>query len=235
MDSYTIEPIAYIHNNYKDKFGIPRQSNLARTTPSEIIFTNKFRDENLFRGLSDYSHIWLLWIFSKSNKKTAHTATVRPPRLGGNKRVGIFATRSPYHPNRLGLSCVKIESIEKRDNVGTVIKVRGADLLDGTPIVDIKPYLSFTDSHADAICGFADECKEYSLDVAVCEGAHLELLSDEEKNEIFDMLKNDPRPSYQNFSDRIYAFFYSDFEIKFKCDGEKIYLLSVEKSKECKE
>lgn len=232
MDLYTIEPIAYIHNNYKNKFGIPRQSNLARTTVSEIVFTEKYKDDNFFRGLSGYSHIWLLWIFSKANENVSHSATVRPPRLGGNKRVGIFSTRSPYHPNRIGLSCVKIEKLEKRENIGTVIMVRGADLLDGTPIVDIKPYLSFTDSHPEAVCGFADEYKEYSLEVEVSENASFDLLTQEEQNEVVDMLKNDPRPSYQSSTERVYAFFYSDFEIKFKCDGKTIYVLSIEKAKE---
>ena len=224
---YTIEPIAYIHNEFKSKFGIPRQSCEESKMISEIIFDEKYKDDNSLRGLEDYSHIWLLWIFSESDSNKKWSPSVRPPRLGGNKRMGVFATRSPYHPNRIGLSCVKIESIEKKDNCGTVIKVIGADLLDGTPIIDIKPYLTFTDSHPDAICGFADVTKNYSLDV-VFENEFSDIPGETLEN-IKVILKQDPRPSYQNDKERVYGFEYSDYEIKFTVDQNILTVTSISK------
>ena len=228
MEGYKITPIATIHNNFKDKFGIPRQSNLDCGQVSQIVFEKAYRDDNSLRGLEDYSHIWLLWIFSETKGDKDWSPTVRPPRLGGNKRMGVFSTRSPYHPNRIGLSCVKIASIEKTKNDGTVINVIGADLLDGTPIIDIKPYLSFTDSHPDAKCGFADEVAAYELLVEISEIIKQSIDSDD-LSEIISILKQDPRPSYHDDTDRIYGVRYSNYEIKFKVNEDILSVISIEK------
>ena len=215
--NYTVEPIAYIHNNYKEKFGIPRQSGLENETVSEIVFCEKYRDDNSLRGLEGYSHIWLLWIFSESESSKEWSPTVRPPRLGGNKRMGVFSTRSPFHPNRIGLSCVRISSIEKTKDNGTIIKVTGADLMNGTPIIDIKPYLSFADSHPEAECGFADEKKDIVLDVLF--EADISDIPESTKNAVTVMLRQDPRPSYQDDESRIYSMSYGEYDIRFSVDG----------------
>ena len=225
--SYTIEPIAHIYNNYNDKFGIPRQSGLENETESEIVFCDKYRDDNALRGLEGYSHIWLLWIFTQVDSKKDWSPTVRPPRLGGNKRMGVFSTRSPFHPNRIGLSCVKIKSIEKTRNNGTIIKVTGADLLCGTPIIDIKPYLSFTDSHPNARCGFADEVYHFELDIDF--EADTKDLPKDVFEAITEMLKQDPRPSYQDEPQRVYGMNYSCYEIKFRVNGKKLTVTEIKK------
>lgn len=228
MQSFTIEPIATIHNDYKDKFGIPRQSGLFDDSFSTIVFEPKYRDENALRGLEGYSHIWLLWQFDRNNSDKGWSPTVRPPRLGGNKRVGVFATRSPYHPNGIGLSCVKLVSIEKDKENGIVLMVSGADLLDETPIIDIKPYLSLPDSYPDAKCGFADDVCEYELNVNVktdTKGIPPEVLC-----HITEILKQDPRPSYQNDAERVYGMNYGEYEIKFQVSNKELFVLSIEKS-----
>ena len=160
-----LKPIAKINSDFTTKFGIPRQSGLVKSQLSTIVFEPEYRDANALRGLEEYSHIWLIWGFSEV-KMEHWSPMVKPPRLGGNKRMGVFATRSPYRPNPIGLSCVKLVSIDKREGLGNVLTVSGADLMDGTPIYDIKPYLSFTDSHQDAENGFAGERLDYSLDVS---------------------------------------------------------------------
>ena len=223
--NYSIEPIAHIQNSYTDKFGIPRQSGLVSETISTIIFCEKYRDDNSLRGLEGYSHIWLLWIFSQTESKKDWSPTVRPPRLGGNKRMGVFSTRSPYHPNSIGLSCVKIESIEKSKNNGTVIKVSGADLLNGTPIIDIKPYLSFTDSHPDALCGFADDVLDKSLDVEF--NFDTSFIDSNDLASINAMLSQDPRPSYQDNPNRVYAMEYGKYKIRFKVDTNILIVTEI--------
>lgn len=228
MTEYNIRPIAKIHNPFKDKFGIPRQSNLADGIMSTIIFEESYRDDNSLRGLEEYSHIWLLWIFNEADSKKDWSPTVRPPRLGGNKRMGVFSTRSPFHPNKIGLSCVKISSIEKTKEFGTVINVLGADLMDGTPIIDIKPYLSFTDSHPDAKCGFAENVFDYELDVTIPKEIEQEM-DDNTRTAITAILKQDPRPPYHNDPDRIYAICYDDFEIKFKVLDKTLTVTSFDK------
>lgn len=228
MKEITIEPIAHIYNSFVDKFGIPRQSNLISDLQSTIVFENKYRDENAVRGLEEYSHIWLIWHFSDTDSKREWSATVRPPRLGGNKRIGVFATRSPFHPNRIGLSCVKLECVEKSENDGIVLRVSGADLMNGTPIFDIKPYLSFTDSRPDAVCGFADTVLDYELEVFVPENLEKTV----EKNimcNIIDILKQDPRPSYHNDPERIYGISYAEYNIKFRVDKNKLFVESITK------
>lgn len=222
------EIIAHIYTDYKEKFGIPRQSGIA---PSEgkIIFEPKYRNAEAFRGIDGYSHIWLIWLFSKSMRRD-WSPTVRPPRLGGNKRMGVFATRSPFRPNEIGLSSVKLERVEYTKKSGVVLHVTGADILDGTPIFDIKPYLSFTDSHPDAVCGFADDRADYSLDL-VFPQEHLQKIPNKYRDIISQILKNDPRPSYKADGDRIYSMCYADFEIKFSVSDGVLKVCSVERLK----
>lgn len=220
-----INPIAYIKNDFKDKFAIPRQSGIASKIESSIIFEDEYSSENAIKGLDGFSHIWLIWGFSK-NIKDNHSLTVRPPRLGGNKRVGVFATRSPFRPNNLGLSSVKIERIEIKNNKPIII-VSGADLLDGTPIYDIKPYITYTDSHTDAKCGFVDETEFKTLDVEI-DSKLLNKLSNNQKEAIFEILKNDPRPAYQNDDGRVYGFKYANYEIKFKVEKDTLTVIEIE-------
>lgn len=220
--------IAYIKTDFPTKFGIPRQSGLVNTT-AKIVFTPEFRDDSALRGLEEFSHLWLIWDFSEV-KGEKWSPTVRPPRLGGNKRVGVFATRSPNRPNPLGLSSVKIEKIYRDGENGTVIMVSGADLLDGTPIYDIKPYLSFTDSHPDAIGGFADGVYGDCLTVDIPQ--HIRsLIESKDIENIIKILQGDPRPHYHN-DDRIYAFEYSIYHIEFKVEGNTLTVTNLTYSKD---
>lgn len=222
--SFVIEPIAYIKNGYKEKFGVPRQSGLAPSVKSKIMFCEAYRDENALRGIEQYSHLWLIWGFSENGE--AWSPTVRPPRLGGNKRVGVFATRSPFRPNHLGLSCVKLEGIEKSSE-GSVLVVIGADMVDNTPIYDIKPYLPYVDSIPEALGGFSDEHKNDCVEVDFLENVKKDL-TDTQLKELQELLSLDPRPAYQEDKDRVYGFCYKDFEVKFKCDGRKITVTDIE-------
>ena len=213
--------IAHIETAFPSKFGIPRQSGLVPSLRGTIVFAPEYRNPDAVRGLGDYSHLWLIWQFSQNFKNAGTSSgwspTVRPPRLGGNKRVGVFATRSPNRPNAIGLSSVEIESIEYTTDRGPLIHVRGADLLDGTPIFDIKPYLPFTDSHPDARGGFADEKKDYAL--TVCDPDNrLSVLSEDDRTAVTDILSEDPRPSYQSDPDREYGMEYGRYEIRFTVD-----------------
>ena len=226
MDEYTIKPIAYIHNDLKTKFGVPRQSGLANSLLSEIVFTPEYRVSDALRGMSDFSHIWLIWSFSEA-RRSDWSPTVRPPRLGGNERVGVFATRSPYRPNSLALSCVKLVRIEHRDGLGDVITVSGADLMNGTPIYDIKPYLPYADSIEDAIGGFAPDGGK-TLEV-IDEGGELNKLPPEKSNALTELLSRDPRPQYHDDNERVYGMEYGDYEIKFRVDGKKLFISSIEK------
>lgn len=219
--------IAHIHNDFPTKFGLPRQSGLADGLISRIVFTPEYRDPNALRGIDGYSHLWLIWRFSET-PDGAWQPTVRPPRLGGNTRVGVFASRSPFRPNPIGLSCVKLISVKKTAAEGTVLFVEGADLMDGTPIYDIKPYLPFADAHPDAIGGFADAKKEYSLALSFPDEL-AEIIGESKLPPLKAALKNDPRPSYQNDPERIYGFRYADFEVKFRVQDGTLYVVSVEK------
>ena len=221
--------IARIRTDFKEKFGIPRQSGIADELEAKIVFEPEYRVPEAIRGIEGYSHLWLIWQFSEAVRDT-WSPTVRPPRLGGNKRMGVFATRSPYRPNPIGLSSVRLDRVEHTDE-GDVLIVRGADLLDGTPIYDIKPYLSFTDSHSDAIGGFADPVKEYSLNVSFCK----ELLSKidvSKQNALIKILEHDPRPSYQDDSEREYGMLFSSYEIFFKVEGDTLTVTNVKESKQ---
>lgn len=222
-DSLAVEPVAYIRNGYREKFGVPRQSGLAPSVESVIEFCEEYRDENCIRDIEQYSHLWLIWGFSKNKKQWA--PTVRPPRLGGNKRVGVFATRSPFRPNPLGLSCVKLEKTETGGK-GQNLVVSGCDLADGTPIYDIKPYLPYVDSIPDASGGFSEEHKN---DVAIVEipESIKENLTEKEIESITEILSLDPRPSYQNDGDRIYGFDFENLKIKFKYKGNTITVTEI--------
>ncbi|MGN0504602.1 MAG: tRNA (N6-threonylcarbamoyladenosine(37)-N6)-methyltransferase TrmO [Ruminococcus sp.] len=217
--------IAKIKTDFPEKFGIPRQSGLADSLAT-VIFEPEYRNAEALRGIEGFSHLWLIWEFSEA-KRDGWSPTVRPPRLGGNKRMGVFATRSPFRPNPIGLSSVKLIGLEKTKQ-GTVLIVSGADLLDGTPIYDIKPYLPFTDSHPDALGGFADERKNYSLKVE-CEETLLSVIPNKKIKPLMDILSGDPRPQYIDDSERIYGMKYGEFEIKFTVDADILTVKSIEK------
>lgn len=208
-----IKPIAHIKNDYDDKFGVPRQSNIASEIKSKIIFCDEYAKPEAIKGLDGFSHIWLIWEFSK-NSHPSSSLTVRPPRLGGNERVGVFASRSPFRPNPLGLSSVRLEKITTENNK-PVLTVSGADLVNGTPIYDIKPYIKYSDSHDDAVCGFVDEKKFNILTVNGIEKFR-DWLTKEQYETLTIILSNDPRPAYQRECDREYGFKFGGKEIKFK-------------------
>lgn len=222
-----MKTIAKIKTDFKEKFGIPRQSGLANGLVGRIVFEPEYRNPDALRGIEGYSHLWLIWSFSRVDTAGGWSPTVRPPRLGGNKKMGVFATRSPYRPNPIGLSSVRLVGIEHTEGEGDVLLVEGADLLDGTPIYDIKPYLAFTDSHPDAIGGFADGVREYALSVDFPENL-LSAISEEKRNGLICILENDPRPSYQDDPERIYGMSFSGFEIKFKVSQGRLTVISVE-------
>lgn len=221
--------IARIHNDFKEKFGIPRQSGLSGELKSRIVFEPEYRNPDALRGIDGYSHLWLIWQFSQSLRE-GWSPTVRPPRLGGNKRMGVFATRSPFRPNPIGLSSVRLEEVIQTKNEGTVLIVSGADLLDGTPIYDIKPYIAYSDCHQDAVSGFAEPVQDYHLDVDFCK----ELLSKihiSKQKALIEILRQDPRPSYQNDPDREYGMRFADYEIFFKVSGNLLIVTRVEEGK----
>ncbi|MBQ8350894.1 MAG: tRNA (N6-threonylcarbamoyladenosine(37)-N6)-methyltransferase TrmO [Clostridia bacterium] len=217
-----MKPIAYIHTDFPQKFGIPRQSGLVPGLCGRVVFLPAYRNADALRGLEGYSHIWLLWEFSEA-KRESWSPTVRPPRLGGNRRMGVFATRSPFRPNPIGLSCVRLLSIE-----GTDLIVEGADLLDGTPIYDIKPYLPYTDAHPDAATGFAGEVYEDRLTVTF-PPALLEKLPKEKRESAVALLRGDPRPSYQEDEERVYGMPFAGYDIRFTVAGESLTVVAVEK------
>ncbi len=217
-----IEPVAVIRSEYKDRFGIPRQSGRVESE-AKIVFMPEFRNPDAVRGLDGFSHIWLIFDFSEAHRERKNL-TVRPPRLGGNARVGVFASRSPFRPNCLGLSSVRLKSVEMTQD-GPVLTVTGADLLDGTPIYDIKPYLSFTDSHPDAVDGYASDGASHSLSVTVKPGV---VIPSEISDELIRIVSEDPRPSYINDPGRIYHLTYGGFEAGFTAANGKAEIVSVE-------
>ncbi|MCE5175457.1 MAG: tRNA (N6-threonylcarbamoyladenosine(37)-N6)-methyltransferase TrmO [Bacteroidales bacterium] len=217
--------IARIHTDFPTKFGIPRQSGLVNTLKSMIVFESEYRNPDALRGLDGFSHIWLLWEFSDAVRDT-WSPTVRPPRLGGNTRMGVFATRSPFRPNAVGLSSVKLDSIELHPDFGLVLYVSGADLMDDTPIYDIKPYIPYTDSHPEAVGGFSDPLREYALYVDFPE-QWLRLIPKNLRESLLCVLEQDPRPSYQNDPQRIYGFEFAGFDIKFAVQGNVLSVCMV--------
>ncbi len=222
-----IEVIARMHSDFATKFGIPRQSGLVESLRSTIVFEPAFRNSDALRGIEDFSHLWLIWQFSEA-VRTGWSPTVRPPRLGGNTRMGVFATRSPFRPNNLGLSSVRLLGVEQTQEFGTVLHVGGADLMDGTPIFDIKPYIPYGDCHPDATGGFTDHAGKYLLNVDFPE-ALLSLLPAEKRNAALGVLSHDPRPSYQKDPERIYGLNFAGYDIRFQVRGETLTVLSVEK------
>ena len=216
-----IRPIAHFRSPMTSKFGIPRQSGLVNELTGSIVFEPNYRRMEAIRGLEDFDYLWLIWEFSenRSQKSEVRSLTVRPPRLGGNKRMGVFATRSPFRPNNLGLSCVRIDRIEEDKKLGPVIYVKGADLMDGTPIYDIKPYVTYADSHPEARSGFVDESDWQALEVVIPETVS-KLLSADEMASLRKVLALDPRPHYQEDPERIYGMPYGGYDIRFKVDGK---------------
>ena len=218
--------IARIQSDFKEKFGIPRQSGIADELTARIVFEPEYRSRESLRGIDGYSHLWLIWQFSEAIRD-CWSPTVRPPRLGGNKRMGVFATRSPYRPNPIGLSSVKLLGIEESEGCGLTLLVGGADLLDGTPIYDIKPYLPFTDSHPDATAGFAESVREYSLNVDFCKEL-LSKIEESKQNQVIKVLEHDPRPQYQNDPEREYGMRFGEYEIRFKVSGDTLTVTGVD-------
>ena len=211
MEHVTIQVIARMRSDFPTKFGIPRQSGLVEELRSTIVFEPEFRNADALRGIEGYSHLWLIWQFSEA-VRTEWSPTVRPPRLGGNTRMGVFATRSPFRPNSLGLSSVKLLGVEQTENEGTVVHVAGADLMDGTPIFDIKPYIPYGDCHPEATGGFTDTAEEFLLNVDFPEEMLCKLPEDK-RSAAIGVLSHDPRPSYQRKPDRVYGLTFAGFDI----------------------
>lgn len=214
--------IARIHTPFDTKFGIPRQSGVAADVKGEIVFEPEYREPEAVRGLEGFSHIWLIWCFSES-VTDKWSPTVRPPRLGGNVRMGVFATRSPFRPNPIGLSSVELEKIELTSDRGPVLHVRGADLMDGTPIFDIKPYVAYADSHPDALSGFLGAATFKKLRVTLPDG-----VSEPLPEGLIDVLSNDPRPRYHDDPERVYGMQYAGHEVKFRVSGDELIVLSIQ-------
>lgn len=211
-----IKPIAHIYTDFPEKFGIPRQSGLAKSLRGRIVFEPEYRNPDALRGLDGFSHIWLIWEFSANRTTSPWQPVVRPPRLGGNSFMGVFATRSPFRPNPLGLSCVKVDSIELSTPDGPVINVLGADLMDGTPIYDIKPYIRYADSRPEAVCGYVDALEERSLKVVFPSELSDRIADKTIIPSLMETLRLDPRPSYHNDPERVYGLSFSGYNVRFK-------------------
>ena len=225
MEEIKITPIARMHSDFASKFGIPRQSGIVEELRSTIVFEPEYRNSDALRGMEGFSHLWLIWQFSKAIR-TDWSPTVRPPRLGGNTRMGVFATRSPFRPNSLGLSCVKFLGLEETAEFGTVIHVGGADLMDGTPIFDIKPYIPYADCHPDALNGFTGGTEGEILEVNFPADL-LQKLPQDKQAAVVGILAHDPRPSYQKDADRIYGFTFAGFEIRFRVEETLLTVVDV--------
>ena len=225
MDSLNFKVIARIKSDFPEKFGIPRQSGILKDLKSIVIFEKEFRNPDALRGLEGFSHLWLLWIFSENIRDT-WKPTVRPPRLGGNTRLGVFATRSSFRPNPIAMSCVKIEEIRDDNEDGPVIVVSGADLMDGTPIVDIKPYLPYTDCIAGARGGFAASAPDSNLKVEI-PNAMLQKIDADKRDSLVELLRQDPRPHYQDDAERVYGLKFGNREIKFRVEREQLTVIDI--------
>ncbi len=217
--------IAKIQTDMSDKFGIPRQSGIVKELTGKIIFEPEFRVKEALNGIEEFSHLWLVWEFSE-NKRDSWSPTVRPPRLGGEKRKGVFATRSPFRPNPIGISCVKLEKVEYTKALGPIIYVSGVDLMNGTPIYDIKPYITYTDCVPEAVQGFAEEYKNYALNVNFPQKL-LDRIPKEKQSALIGILSHDPRPAYQNTPDRIYGVRYMNFDVHFKVDNNTLTVTNI--------
>lgn len=223
-----IKPIAFIKTEFPEKFGIPRQSGLAKDLRGRIIFEPQFRNPDALRGLEGFSHIWLIWEFSANRTSREWQPTVRPPRLGGNTHLGVFATRSPFRPNPLGLSCVEIDSIDLFTDEGPVITVKGADLMDGTPIYDIKPYIRYADSRQQALCGYVDSLEERSLKVVFPSELSSRIEDTSVIPSLVETLRLDPRPSYHDDPERVYGLSFARLNVKFQVNGEVLTVVDVQ-------
>ena len=223
--TFEIRPIARMRSDFPEKFGIPRQAGIVEALEGLVVFEPEYRDPEALRGIEGFSHLWLLWQFSE-NLRAGFSPTVRPPRLGGNARMGVFATRSPFRPNALGLSCVELKAVEERPGLGTVLVVRGADLMDGTPIFDIKPYIPYADCRPDALSGFAPDAGE-TLGVEIPD-ALLSSLPPEKREALVGVLANDPRPRYQKDPDRVYALDFAGFTVRFRVEGDVVRVVGVD-------
>ena len=228
MQDVNIQVIARMHSDFATKFGIPRQSGLVDELRSTIVFEPEFRNPDALRGIEDFSHLWIIWQFSEAVRQ-GWSPTVRPPRLGGNTRMGVFATRSPFRPNNLGLSSVKLLGVEHTAQFGTVLHVGGADLMDGTPIFDIKPYIPYGDCHPDATGGFTDTAGEFLLEVDF-PAELLTILPEEKREAAKAVLSHDPRPSYQRKPERVYGLTFAGFDIRFQVVDETLRVVSVKKA-----
>ena len=229
MDTVNIQVIARMHSDFATKFGIPRQSGLVEALRSTIVFEPEFRNSDALRGIEDFSHLWLIWQFSEAVRQ-GWSPTVRPPRLGGNTRMGVFATRSPFRPNNLGLSSVRLLGVEQTREFGTVLHVGGADLMDGTPIFDIKPYLAYTDSHPQATGGFTDGLAHAPLTVD-CARSLLERIPADSREGLLGVLAGDPRPRYQEDPRRVYGLAFAGYNIRFTVDGDRLTVVDVEEAR----
>lgn len=227
METMEMHPIAHMRSDFPTKFGIPRQSGLVEELRSMIVFEPEYRSEDALRGIEDFSHLWLIWQFSQAVRE-GWSPTVRPPRLGGNTRMGVFATRSPFRPNNLGLSCVRLLEVKHTQQYGTVLIVGGADLLDGTPIFDIKPYIPYADAHPDALGGFTDTAEDFLLNVEFPEDL-LSLLPEEKRQAAIGVLSHDPRPSYQRKPERVYGLPFAGFDIRFRVVEDTLTVCEVVK------
>lgn len=221
---YTLRTVARIKSDFPAKFGIPRQAGIVPELTALVVFEPEYRNPDALRGLEGFSHIWLIWQFSEAVRDT-WSPTVRPPRLGGNERMGVFATRSPFRPNALGLSCVELKGIEERDGVGTVLIVKGADLMDGTPIYDIKPYIPYADCHPGALSGFAPDPGK-TLTVEFAPGTAEKVPADK-LTALTGVLENDPRPRYQSDSERVYALEFAGMEVKFTVEADRLTVRKI--------
>lgn len=229
-ETITMTRIATIRSDFREKFGIPRQSGLVEELRAAIVFEPEYRIDHMLRGIQDFSHIWLLWQFSE-NAAREWSPTVRPPRLGGNRRIGVFATRSPFRPNSIGLSCVRLLGIERQVENGPVLYVAGADLLDGTPILDIKPYIPLTDCRPDAHGGFSEDNSDYRLTVHFPDEL-LHLINEDKRQALLGVLAEDPRPAYQTDAARIYGMDFAGYTIKFRVEERTLYVQDVTRGKE---
>lgn len=225
--AYSMRVIARIHSDFSSKFGVPRQSGLVDALESTIVFEPEFRNPDALRGLEGFSHLWLVWVFDQAIRET-WSPTVRPPRLGGNQRMGVFATRSPFRPNPIALSSVKLAGIEQTAEFGTVLKIRGADLMDGTPILDIKPYIPYADSHPDAVGGFASAPAGETLKVHIPPEL-MALVPENRREALRGVLAQDPRPHYQDDPERVYGFGFAGLEVKFSVDGTHLIVSDIQK------
>lgn len=221
-----LSPIAYIRSEFPTKFGIPRQSGLVSSLRAMIVFEPMYRNPDALRGIESFSHLWLIWEFSEALRK-GWSPTVRPPRLGGNTRIGVFATRSPFRPNPIGLSCVRLEQVCPDSKHGTVLLVSGADLMDGTPIYDIKPYIPYADAHPEAVGGFAQEAPVPTLQVDFPPQL-LERIPEDRRQALISVLALDPRPSYQDDPKRVYGMSFADRNIRFTVKGSILTVCAVE-------